>query len=317
VSLVGAWFAKFASAMGGALPAGAIVSSGLVIGILVGAGTGGGFGGGGAPGPSIETSDVLPCPDMGPPILSVKGGQHVWITGKTADGKYLRIHVGGPGVQEGFVPAAAYSLLGSLDAVPVVSCTQEAIVAFAPSPGESPTDTGSFEPSASPSPPPPPSSSPSAATAATATPRGTPRATPRVTPKPPTPKPPTPKPPTPPPTPAPTPTPDTTKPRVSNPTANPNPLIPRPCGQGTTKVSVTVTEAGGLDSVTLTFTDPAGTPHNKAMKLSGGKWSVTLDESTDSLFSGNTYLLRVTAVDKAGNVGISAQTSFSVDFCIT
>jgi hypothetical protein len=307
VSLVGAWFAKFASAMGGALPAGAIVSSGLIIGILVGAGTGGGFGGGGAPGPSIATSDVLPCPDMGPPILSVKGGQHVWITGKTADGKYLRIHVGGPGVQEGFVPAAAYSLLGSLDDVPIVSCTQEAIVAFAPSPAESMTATGSFEPSASPSPPPTsatPSATPSATARATATPRGTPRATPRVTPppatKPPTPKPPTPKPPTPPPTPPP----DTTPPSVGN----PNPVAD--CNNNVIVVTATARDAeSGIKSVRLNWAG-GGVSGGGAMSHTSG--ATYQGQFTPPNGINGTWDIYVRATNGAGLSKNSATVTFEV-----
>ncbi|HET9346127.1 MAG TPA: hypothetical protein VFO05_10520 [Candidatus Limnocylindrales bacterium] len=80
---------------------------------------------------------------------------------------------------------------------------------------------------------------------------------------------------------------------------------------------MSITEPGGLKSVTLTWTDPQGVPHNKPMGPSRSGWAAILNENTDMLFSGNTYTLRVTAVDNAGNRGTSGQGSFFVDFCIT
>jgi len=99
--------------------------------------------------------------------------------------------------------------------------------------------------------------------------------------------------------------------------AKPNPLVPTPCGQGTSTVTVTAADAGGIKSVTLTYTDPAGAPHSKAMKHgSGSSWSVVLNENVDPIFSGNTYPMRATAVDSAGNKATGGQGSFSVEICI-
>ena len=118
MSLLGTWLAKFAGAMGGAPAAGAIVVGGLIVGIVVGAGTGGGALGG-SPAPSVALSEIYPCPNIGPPLLTVKSGQHVHVTGKTADGTWLRIHYGSAGRAEAWIPASAYQVLGSLDGIPV------------------------------------------------------------------------------------------------------------------------------------------------------------------------------------------------------
>ena len=103
MSLLGTWLAKFTGAMGGAPAAGAIVVGGLIVGIVVGAGTGGGAIGG-SPAPSVALSEIYPCPNMGPPLLTVKSGQHVYVTGKTADGTWLRIHYGSAGRAGGVDP---------------------------------------------------------------------------------------------------------------------------------------------------------------------------------------------------------------------
>jgi hypothetical protein len=83
-------------------------------------------------------------------------------------------------------------------------------------------------------------------------------------------------------------------------------------------VSVTAADAGGVKSVTLTWFDPTGAPHNKAMKhASGSTWTVVLNENVDPLFSGNNYPMRATAVDIAGNRSTGGTGSFDVEFCIT
>ena len=106
---------------------------------------------------------------MGPPLLTVKSGQHVHVTGKTADGTWLRIHYGSAGRAEAWIPASAYQVLGSLDGIPVASCAPEALLAVVPSPTESMTATGTFEPTQVPT---------TAPTARARRRRPTPRATP-------------------------------------------------------------------------------------------------------------------------------------------
>jgi hypothetical protein len=129
--------------MGGAPAAGAIVVGGLIVGIVVGAGTGGGASVA-ARRPASPLSEIYPCPNMGPPLLTVKSGQHVYVTGKTADGTWLRIHYGSAGRAGGVDPGERLPGLGSLDGIPVASCAPEALLAVVPSPTESMTATGTF-----------------------------------------------------------------------------------------------------------------------------------------------------------------------------
>jgi hypothetical protein len=318
MSVLGAWLGKFTGAMGGVPAAGAIVAGGLVIGIVVG-GVSGGGGLGASPAPSIVVSEIYPCPNMGPPLKSIQSGQHVYVTGKLADGTWLRIHYGSAGLTEAWIPATAYSVLGSLDDVPVATCTQAAIAAFAPSPAESITELGSFEPTAVPTasptaaPTPAPTATPTSTPNSTprATPRGSPRPTPRVTPAP-----------TPPPTPPPPP-PDTTPPSVSAPDANPSTIANCPDAQSATiTVSASDNPGGsGLKSVTLKVFDAAGNQlFTKPMSKPAGAaaWVTTVSTNDPFPFGQSTYPLRATAVDKAGNAATSGAGRITViksDFC--
>ena len=144
MSLLGTWLAKFAGAMGGAPAAGAIVVGGSSSASSSARAPAAALGG--SPAPSVALSEIYPCPNMGPPLLTVKSGQHVHVTGKTADGTWLRIHYGSAGRAEAWIPASAYQVLGSLDGIPVASCAPEALLAVVPSPTESMTATGTFEP---------------------------------------------------------------------------------------------------------------------------------------------------------------------------
>ena len=82
---------------------------------------------------------------------------------------------------------------------------------------------------------------------------------------------------------------------------------------------MTAADAGGVKSVTLVITDPTGAPAlSKAMKHgSGSSWSVVLNQNVDPLFSNNTYTMRATAVDNAGNKATGGTGSFDVAPCIT
>jgi hypothetical protein len=50
---------------------------------------------------------------------------------------------------------------------------------------------------------------------------------------------------------------------------------------------------------------------------SGSSWSVVLNQNVDPLFSNNTYTMRATAVDNAGNKATGGTGSFDVAPCIT
>src|SRR5262245_1545767 len=264
--------------MGGAPAAAAIIGGGLVVGILVGGVTGAGQGGGGAS-PSIVVSEIVPCPGSGPKLLDVSSGQHVLITGKTADGVYIRVHLPGAVRDEGWALAAAYTVQqGSLDDVPVVDCAPAQMLAFAPSPSESQTETGSFEPTAVPTAV--PSASPSPSPTPTAAPTPTPR--PGATPRPPTPKPPTPpptKPPTPPPPPG-----DTTPPKIVRFSAG---LV------GCQSIAATAfveDPESGVVGVNLRWTDPTGKADSLPMQEGDPNfWHGSITSPTGGLLMDGTW----------------------------
>lgn len=199
------------------------------------------------------TMALLACPETGPVVTDISDGQTLLVTGRSADGAWLRVYVGGP-INAGWLPATALKLDSPADALPVADCA-------APTPGPlstpvatttavvetaSPTAAPTLEPGATPGP----------------TPRVTPRPTPKATLKP-TPKPtlkPTPKPTK---TPSPTPTPDTTPPSLSSLIiTDPGPdagdghyhiFVPSSTCAHTATLRVTATDPSGVASVTLFY----------------------------------------------------------------
>jgi hypothetical protein len=131
----------------------------------------------------------------------------------------------------------------------------------------------------------------------------------------PTAPPPTNPPPTSPPTTAPPPTtvpPDTTPPSVSGLAASPTQIYENAgtCSATTAKstaIAVSVSDAGGLASVTMSwkgggvpFPDQGGAT-SRSMSLSSGKYRATLGPFGDVKSPGVTLVLTVTAIDNAGN----------------
>jgi hypothetical protein len=155
-------FASFLGALGGPATAGALVAGGLIVGI-VGGGVVAGAATGGAAGeaPAAGTLPVYPCPDAGPALASVQGGQRLLVTGRTEDGGWVRIHLPGTGRTEGWVQASPLTVKGDLASLPVAECQPELAIAspsVAPEPSltaivnATPTPTASPSPSPSPSP---------------------------------------------------------------------------------------------------------------------------------------------------------------------
>lgn len=213
LSSIGAVFSRpgmqaVAGLMSGAVAGSALVASGAIP-----------FGGSATAAPSVI---LLACPGAGPVLAELSDGEALLVTARSADGTWLQVHIGQPGVDRGWAPAAALRMESAADALPVADCSGPSAA-----PSGSPAATASaIVATASPSPSAPsptPTTAPTAAPTPTITPRPTatptPRPTPTPTPRPtPTPSPkPTPKPtPTPVPTPTPTPPPDTTAPTLSN-----------------------------------------------------------------------------------------------------
>ena len=313
MSAVGAWLAKLVGAVGGAPMLGALVVGGLVVGALGGAFAGGAFGRG-TDVPAEGELAIYPCPDAGPIIAKAGSGQHVLVTGRSADGAWLRIHFPAPGKDSAWVRADKLHLLqGAIDSVEVAECDPEVDVSEAPSAGATLTVVGSFVPTPSPTPEPTP----------TPTPSPTPTPTPTPTPKPATPKPPTAPPTAPPPTVAPTPTLVPTPTPTLGPTyalSQSSDVIMRPaavtvpCGPSSSLITAIVTDSDTVDpSTVLLHYTPPGLPTEVAqMTTRDGTTFIRSISSTPNWSQGGTLTYYVTASDKLGNSSTSPTGSIGV-----
>jgi len=170
-----------AGGLSGVLAMGALIASGVVAV---------------DPGPSPSEGSlslsILRCLDEGSVVAVAQPGDQMWVTGRSADGAYLRVYVPGP-IGDGWVPASTVNLLADGTALPVVACSDGPGASPSPSASE-PSVPATLSPSASagPTPGPTPITAPAPTPTATPAPNPTPTASP--TPRPlPTP-PPTPRP---------------------------------------------------------------------------------------------------------------------------
>jgi hypothetical protein len=309
VSAAGAWLAKLVSAVGGAPVTAAILVGGLIVGIVGGGLLGSGFFGSAEPAPVGELA-IYPCPNSGPVIAQAPSGQRMLVTGRSADGAWLRIQYPAPGRSSAWVRTSQIALGGSMLDLPVVECDAETAVSPGPSVLASLTAIGSFVPTPAPTPTPEPTLEP--------TPAPTPAPTPiPATPKPPTAPPPT-VPPTAPPTPVPTPT-DSTPPSIANLTAQPPIFWSLPdCGTASTTITVAASDPdSGIASVVLYYR-PLQSPlryTTKTMFLSAaGPWVVVLDAVGDSL-EPTDYTMFARATNGAGLTTDSGTGRFIVEDC--
>jgi hypothetical protein len=274
-------FASFLGAVGGPTTAAALVAGGLVAGVigggvLAGAASGDRPGGGA---PAAGTLPVYPCPNAGPALATVQGGQRLLVTGRTEDGAWLRIHLPEPGRTEGWVQANPLTVKGDVTSLPVAECLPElAVVAPGVAPEPSLTATVAIQPTPTPTPTPTPP---------TATPTPTPAAA------------------------TPTPTPANKAPglaslrvstsRISYDTAN-------YCPNAATSVTfrVTATDDAGVAGVTLFWRKPGSNGFAQArMTRSGGSakdatWQVTLDTGTNDITTAGKLAYYAVATDTAG-----------------
>jgi hypothetical protein len=114
-----------------------------------------------APAPVPANLVVSGCMGDGPAIGVAKPGDQLWVTGRSLDGAYLRVHVPGP-IGEGWVLADHVTLLAG-DPIPVAACIQVAGATGTPGPKAVP-----------------PTASPTAGPTATARPTSRPTATPTI-----------------------------------------------------------------------------------------------------------------------------------------
>jgi hypothetical protein len=141
-----------------------------------------------APSAPIGGSDalgLLGCPGAGSVVAIAQPGDRMLVTGRSADGAYLRVYVPGPAGNDGWAPATMMVLLADGRDLPVVACPQmpDRPAAASTSPSTVPaTFSPSESPSPAPSAPPTASPTPKPIVAPTPTPAPTPAPAPTTTP---------------------------------------------------------------------------------------------------------------------------------------
>ncbi len=161
MSAGGGLLSQVVGSLGGAPTAAALVAGGIVVGALGGGAVAGGVFSGGSSATSTGELAVYPCPDVGPALFTVPGGQEFLVTGKTGDGTWLRIHNPLPGRTEAWVETDPLTLEGALADLPVAECAPEIEAAAASvSPNPSLTALQMNSPSPSPTPTPAPTDNP-------------------------------------------------------------------------------------------------------------------------------------------------------------
>jgi len=297
-----------AGLLSGAVAGSAVVASGLVP-----------LGGRQVTRPTVA---LMACPGTGPVLAHVPSGQSLLVTGRSADGGWLQVYVGQPGIDRGWAPTTALRLESVADGLPTADCAGPRLPTSAPT-GTAVVATPSPQASLAPTPTPTPlptrgaSATPTPTTTPTPTPRPTVKATPKPTAKPI-------------PTPTPTPVPDTTEPALSNLMTTGFPSGGQyyifgpsaPCTPHSATISVTATDAGGIETVTLSFWPGGASVSSTSMTPAGSNvWQGTIT-AQDSWQAGSNGLINywVEAVDRSGNVArldhSNAYTLYKGD-CIT
>jgi len=288
MSAIGGAFARGVASLGGPQIAAAIVVGGIVVGGLGGAYVASRSSGSSAV-PSGELA-VYPCPDQGPALMSVKGGQKLLVTGRTEDGTWLRIHYPLPGRTEAWVQTSPLTVDGATASLPVVTCQPELAIASPDAqPGPTLTAVANFAPSAAPSmsvePTSPPSFGPTPPS------NGKPSLTALTT--------------------------STSK--ISYDTAS-------YCPTAVKKVSLRVkaSDATGLSGVMLFWREPGAASYAQsamtrtAGTASSGTWQVTLDTTANGITRAGKLAYYTVAMDTAGATGrlpASGASSITVAVC--
>jgi hypothetical protein len=113
---------------------------------------------------------LVDCPGSGSVVAAAQPGDQMLVTGRSADGAWLRVYVPGP-ASDGWVPASTINLLADGSALPLAGCVEAAVVPPTAVPATlAPTATA------------PPTAIPTATTKPTARPTATPAPTPTPTP---------------------------------------------------------------------------------------------------------------------------------------
>jgi hypothetical protein len=232
-----------------------------------------------------QTLALVGCPGSGSVVAVAKPGDQMLVTGRSADGAWLRVYVPGPVGNDGWVPATTLNLLADGSAVPVAACD---VVAATATPG--PTAV-------------PASATPTATAPLTATP--TPTAKPTPTP-----------------TATPNPGPALAGLKASRSTIVASRAGHCVGDPASLSISVTATDAEGVGSATL-YWKPAGSSsyRSKAMAATGNVWKATLSTqaSGDQLTSKGTVAYYVIATDASADAvktrSPATAKSFKVALC--
>jgi hypothetical protein len=288
VSALGVFLSRAVATLGGPQAAGAIVVGGLVVGAVGGGAIASGVLGGGHTGTSGGTVGVYPCPNQGPALVTVAGGQQLLVTGRLADGSWLRIHLPSPGRSEGWIQATPLTVKGSIDSLPVVTCAAEAVV---PPPDVVPLESLTAVVNATPTPEPtaPPSSAPTSG-----------------------------------PTPTPGPHVSIASLTPSTRTVSYDQAAYCPTAPKKVTISVKAADSAGVTGVTLSWRGPSGgsftqTPMTRTGGTAkSGTWQVTLDTTANGLTSAGSLAFYAVATDGAGTtarVPTSGASSITVAIC--
>ena len=102
-----------------------VLAAGLVTGIAAGA-VGVGTGAIPVTDPGPRLAALFECPESEQVVKNLPPNQNVLVTARSADGSWLQIYVGEPGVERAWARAASLQLKAAPDSLPVADCTPEA-----------------------------------------------------------------------------------------------------------------------------------------------------------------------------------------------
>jgi hypothetical protein len=275
-----------AGALSGALLGGAGVATGVIP-------TGGAN--------AAPTRALLACPGSGAEVARISSGQPILVTARSADGAWLEVYVGGPGIGSGWASADALKLRDAVSSLPIADCGTQ--VAAGPTPG----------PLGSPEPPPSQIALPTANVGPSSSPTPNPSPAPKPTLKP-----------TVKPTKTPKPTPVPTSFKDANPPVITGMSVQQHCEEGSFGVSpmleIYITDADDVDSAldVRLFVDPPGplpeyeyTGAYTPYVSDPGNWEAQWQQS--SQWPSGVVKWRITVTDPSGNAASRSSSSNSSD----
>ncbi|HET7182716.1 MAG TPA: hypothetical protein VFI15_10830, partial [Candidatus Limnocylindrales bacterium] len=107
-------------------PATLAIGTGLLAGVVTGGAV---VATGALSSPPPQELALVSCPETGTVVAKVQSGAQMLVTAKSADGGWLEVYIGEPGVDRGWAPTSALRFTASADALPVDSCGQAVAVA--------------------------------------------------------------------------------------------------------------------------------------------------------------------------------------------